>query len=231
MVDPCSVPEPGSRRGLERKISGFISLLGRVAAELQRGLLLTVLKLSVVVPTISGREEDLSRTISAYEDTLVEIEHEIIVIKDNPTWPGACNRGYAQSEGDVVHFGADDLEPLSGWYIDVLDWLEEYDELPAARVFNYSSEGEHDNAEDGGDAEIVWFTRVPIMRRDQWERIGPWPLIYHYADIWISEKARTLGIETRMFFSYSFAHHWSNIGRQGYTPQEMQKLERLRLRM
>ena len=51
------------------------------------------------------------------------------------------------------------------------------------------------------------------MRRDQYERIGPWPEIPYYADLWVSEKGRTIGIETRMIHSYAFVHHWSQIGR------------------
>ena len=52
------------------------------------------------------------------------------------------------------------------------------------------------------------------MRRDQWERIGRWPddLIY-YADLWVSEKGRHLGIETRMVHGFDFIHHWSGIKR------------------
>jgi hypothetical protein len=171
-------------------------------------------KLSVVLPTISGREETLARTIAAYEETLRDFPYELIIVKDEPSWPRACNVGYARSTGEVVHWTADDLEPMPDWHLEILDWLEHEDELPAAKIKDYTPDGAFSNIIDGGDLEFVHFTRVPIMRRDQWERIGAWPedLIY-YADLWVSEKARTLGIRTRMFFSYWFVHHWSQIGR------------------
>ena len=70
------------------------------------------------------------------------------------------------------------------------------------------------------DEALVHFTRVPILRRDQYERIGPWPEIDYYADIWLSEKARTLGIRTRILYSYRFVHHWSQVGRVD-TPERM----------
>lgn len=172
-------------------------------------------RLSVVIPTISGREESLARTVAAYENTLKKKSHELIVVKDESSWPRACNEGYARSSGDIVHFTADDLVPEADWYREVCAWLKNVDELPAAKVYDFGPGGSRrfSNAVDGSDLELVHFTRVPIMRRDQWERIGPWPEITYFADIWLSEKARTIGIRTRMFYSYVFFHHWSQIGR------------------
>lgn len=172
--------------------------------------------LSIVIPTISRREESLARAVASYRDTCVDINHEIIIVKDRPTWPAACNEGYEQATGDVILFTSDDLEALPGWHVPALRYLGEHDELPAPRVYNFlpPPEGEWDNSEDGPDGAITHFTRIPIMRRDQWERIGRWPddLIY-YADLWVSEKGRSLGIETRMVHGFDFIHHWSGIKR------------------
>jgi len=172
-------------------------------------------RLSIVIPTLSGREESLARCLAAYGET-TSVEHEIVVIKDRPTWPHACNEGYEQSVGEIVHFSADDLEPLPGWHDEILPWMDSHDELPAPRVYNYSvSEENWDNRFDGDDHALTApFTRIPIMRRDQWERIGRWPEYNYVADIWVSEKGRTMGIETRIFYSYAFVHHWSQVGRK-----------------
>jgi len=171
--------------------------------------------ISVIIPTLSGREESLARAVAAYKKTLGRRKHEIIVIKDKPTWPTACNEGYAESQGDILHFSADDLEPLPGWHREALAWLAKHDELPAPKVLNHSADGVFDNAADGFDGETTWFTRIPIMRRDQYERIGPWPEYNYVADIWLSEKARmVLGIQTRMIYSYAFIHHWHMKGRK-----------------
>lgn len=171
------------------------------------------MKLSIVVPTISGREESLARAIASYEDTLAGVPHEIIIVKDESTWPRACNVGYERSMGEVVHFTADDLEALPGWHVEPLLLLSVEDVLPAPLVWNYRHEGEPSNVEDGPDGAKTHFTRIPMMRRDQYERIGPWPEIIYYADLWVSEKGRSLGIETKMVHSYAFVHHWSQIGR------------------
>ncbi len=168
--------------------------------------------LTVVIPTISGREESLARTVASYETTLAGEEYELIVVKDEPSWPKACNVGYGRSSGDVIHWTADDLEAAPGWYDDVPSFLER-DELPAPAVYDYRLDGHLSNGEDGEDGDLTWFTRVPCCRRDQAERIGPWPEITYYADIWFSEKARAVGIETRLLYSYRFVHHWSPVGR------------------
>ena len=168
--------------------------------------------LSLVIPTISGREESLARAVASYERTLGGVEHEIIVVKDEPSWPRACNVGYGMAKGDVIHWTADDLEATDGWYDSIPAFLEN-DELPAPSVFDYRLDGKFSNAEDGLDGELTWFTRIPLCRRDQAERIGPWPEIVYYADVWFSEKARSVGIETRLLHSYRFVHHWCPIGR------------------
>jgi hypothetical protein len=170
-------------------------------------------QLSVIVPTITGREETLARTVEAYHRTLEGAPYQIVVVHGETTWPGACNEGYRRSTGDIVHFTADDIEPVEGWWQEAIPWLEEHDELPAPRVFNHAANGPQDNSGDGPDKALTAFTRVPILSRDQYERIGPWPEYQYVADVWLSEKARTLGIQTRMIHSYTFVHHWSQIGR------------------
>jgi hypothetical protein len=173
------------------------------------------MKLTIVIPTITGREADVARCINAYEATCPGAE--LFVVKDKTSWPAACNEGYRQSTGDIVHFTADDLEPLPGWWQEATAAMETEDVLPAAKVLNHSADGTWDNQ---GDGDHPHFTRVPIMRRDQWERIGEWPEFNYVADVWVSEKGRTLGIETRMFYSYAFVHHWAQHGRRD-GPQDM----------
>lgn len=168
--------------------------------------------LSVVIPTLTGREESLKRCLRAYRATS-PLDTEYIIVRDKASWPEACNEGYRRAVGDRLHFSADDLEPLEGWWEQALPWLDEHDELPAPKVLNHSPDGVWDNAVDGPDGAIPHFTRIPLMTRDQYERIGPWPEFNYVADVWLSERARTLGIETRMFHSYAFVHHWSQEGR------------------
>lgn len=181
--------------------------------------------LSIVIPTITGREDSYARCLFAYGACGLPDDVEVITVRDERNWPTACNVGYREAKGDVIHFTADDLEPLPGWWQEAMAWCQWHDELPAPKVMNYSADGEWDNAVDGPDKGIPHFTRIPMMTRSQYERIGPWPEIDYCADVWLSEKARTLGIETRMIHSYAFVHHWEQIGRIS-TPERLAESER-----
>ena len=184
--------------------------------------------ISIVIPTLTGREESLARAVRGYKRTLGKTPHEIIVVKDKPTWPTACNEGYALSRGDIIHFSADDLMPLPKWHVEAVAWMKEHDELPAPKVLNHSRNGTHDNAHDGFNHETTWFTRIPMLRRDQYERIGAWPEYNYVADIWVSEKARMLfGIQTRIFYSYAFVHYWHQVGRKDDEATQAEAWERL----
>ena len=181
--------------------------------------------ISIVIPTQTGREESLERALTAYEQTLEGWEWQLVLVKDAPSWSRGCNEGYLQAEHDIIQFGADDLEAQPRWFEEAYALLEERDELPAAKVLNHSADGFFDNWADGKDQEIVHFSRIPLMRRDQYERIGPWPAVDYASDIWVGEKAFSLGIRTRMLFSYCFVHHWSQIKRTD-TPTRLQAAER-----
>ena len=174
-------------------------------------------ELTVVVPTITGREESLQRTLDSYAETLEGVDHDVVVIQDAPTWPTACNEGYEKSDSPYILFGADDLDGLEGWWqAGKAALLERPMELPAPRVYDdHGPDGTRwfMNESDGADGDLTHFTRVPLMSKEQWETVGPWPEIDYYADIWVSEKARTLGIRTRMVYGFDFFHHWSQIGR------------------
>jgi GT2 family glycosyltransferase len=167
--------------------------------------------LSVVIPTMTGREADLERAVTAYQLT-TNIPWELVLVKDAPSWSKGCNEGFRRARYDIIHFSADDLEAQPGWHDDALALLER-DELPAPRVLNFSADGEMDNWADGFDGQETHFTRIPLMTRSQYERIGVWPEIDYASDIWVSEKARFLGIKTRMVYSYCFVHHWSQVKR------------------
>jgi len=178
-------------------------------------LLAADVTLGIVIPTIAGREDSLKRCMDSYKATS-PTETIVTVVHDMANWPTACNEGARrlfQSDVDTIHFTADDLEALPGWHEEAVPWLEAHQELPAPVVMNHSADGVWDNAVDGADRALTHFTRIPLMTRDQWELIGPWPEIDYGADVWLSVVARTYGIQTRMIHSYRFVHHWNQVGR------------------
>ena len=168
------------------------------------------MKISVVMPTISGREE-MNAQMCDYYRARTPYELEILSPKDYRNWPTAINT--ARPTGEYVLYGADDLEPLDGWADAMIASLDR-GEVPAPQVWNWVKEGPAVNVrEDGPPGSITTFTRVPAMTRELALAVGPWPEIDYYSDNWVSDKARTLGWETRVVDGFDFIHHWHQTGR------------------
>ncbi len=70
--------------------------------------------ISVVIPTVTGREDFFERCVYAYEHNTAN-PIELIIYKDLPTCGRGWIKGAEDATGDYVHFTADDLEPALGW--------------------------------------------------------------------------------------------------------------------
>lgn len=173
------------------------------------------MKLTIVIPTIDGREESLATVIAAYRKHVPKgLRPQIVTPLNESCWPAGCNAGFAKAKGDIIHFGADDLEPLEGWYEAALAELEA-GFVPAPQIWDYvhSDSRPVNEAADGPPGTVTTFSRVPTLTREMAEAIGPWPIMDYYADNWVSDKARVLGWETRVAGGYRFVHHWHPVGR------------------
>lgn len=185
------------------------------------------MKVGVVVPTISGREESLTRTLDAYRSTLAGVDYVLTVPRNKRFWPVACNEGaelLLRDGCDVLHYGADDVVPRHGWLQAALPVLEA-GELPAPRVWDHfwHDGPAHSQQIDGPVGALCYFSRVPILTADMAQRIGPWPEIAYFADCWLSDAARSFGWQTRVTAGYDFVHHWHQHGRLDGDPQLMEE--------
>lgn len=172
------------------------------------------MKLSIIIPTITGREESLERALNAYRTRTTGFELEIITPLNYPTWPAGCNAGFVESHGDIVHFSADDLEPLEGWSDAMMTSIND-GFLPGARLWDHVQSGSPIyEMFDGVPGTICRLARVPSMPTWLVDKIGPIPeAIHYYSDNWISDKAGLLGWQTRVTEGYDFLHHWAQVGR------------------
>ena len=170
------------------------------------------MKLSIIIPTITGREDSLAAMVAAYRERTPG-EFEILTPKDYPCWPAGCNAGRRHALGDVLHFGSDDLEPIEGWAEPMFACLAE-GFIPAPQVWDHVHQGPPVNQDaDGLPGSITTFTRVPALTHAMSKEIGDWPEIPYFADNWVSDKGRLCGYQTRMTEGYGFVHHWSQVGR------------------
>jgi hypothetical protein len=72
--------------------------------------------ISVIVPTVAGREAIFERTIAAYRDTLAGIDYELIAPRNYDAIGKAWQAGLDQAHGDLIQFGLDNAIPQAGWY-------------------------------------------------------------------------------------------------------------------
>jgi hypothetical protein len=168
--------------------------------------------ISVVVPTIAGREHWLERCLAAYRRHGGELE--IIVVRDAPACGVAWQEGAEQARGEYVHFSADDLEPFAGWWQAAVATVDA-GFVPAPRILNadgtLQSCGEWAVLQDDGAQTDM--TRIPFLSRAQWDLVAPMIPLHYYTDNWVSHRARSHGVETRVVHAYAFVHHFAPEGR------------------
>ena len=156
------------------------------------------MSLSIVMPTIQGREDELERTIAAYE-RLTPREIEWIVERDHPTVASAWNAGAAKATGAVLHLGNDDLEPESDeWFPAALAALA-MGSVPVGWVREHGLVFGRD------------FPRVPVCMRSWWEPLDP--RLHYWADNQFGDVQAKQGHFTIVMDDFDFLHRKSMIGR------------------
>lgn len=172
--------------------------------------------ISVVIPTITGREHWFERCQRSYVRTIWTSEpFEFIVIRDRPSCGIAWNEGIAQAKGDYIHLSADDIEPVGEWWKPAIESVQR-GELPAARVLNpdgtLQSCGTDDKEHETGEEATV--ARIPFATAEQFAKIGPMMNEQYMGDYWFSHRGRQVGLRTVVQRDYAFIHHFAPEGRK-----------------
>lgn len=173
--------------------------------------------ISIVLPTIKGREHHYQRAYRAYEER-TSSPFEILTLRNFDGCGRAWNAGAALARGEFIHFTADDLEPMEGWDEAAIDTIEDgFERLPAPVTLR--ADGQVESA--GGhwdrlppDGEITLNTCViPFFRACDWAELGPIIETHYYTDNYFSDQARRAGWEFVVRHGYVFKHHWAKEGR------------------
>lgn len=173
------------------------------------------MKISVVIPTISGREEVYSRCHNAYR-ALRAGPHELEIIAEygHKSVGLAWQAGAMKATGDYIHLGNDDCEPRDGWWRYAIEAVE-MGCLPSPQV--YTADGIPQGLPVWGsvapDWSVVTCCLIPFMSRVQWERIQPLFTAHYYTDNFITERARQAGWPCVLRTGYAFTHWWAQPGR------------------
>lgn len=165
------------------------------------------MRLSAVIPTITGREQLLDQTIQAFRRTVPPDDLELVVVRDRPCIGQAWQDGAPAATGDVVMLAADDVEPQPGWWDAVTEGMEISGGgvLPSPRVLNPDGTLHSCGTLGGGMllGEVATgtpcaSTPFPIFPRDAWPMVRPVPAIHYYADDFVSWMLRRAGYDIRV---------------------------------
>lgn len=169
--------------------------------------------ISVVVPTVTGRDHWLER---AYESlTILTAEYfEWLVYEDLPTCTAGWNLGIQQASGDYILLFADDLEAHPGWLEAGVAALER-GVIPCPRILNPDGTLQSCGtfAEEAPDGTPSVVARVPFLTREMAQVMHPIWDRHYMSDHWITWKGLQLGWPTEVVRDMVFTHHFAMEGR------------------
>lgn len=164
-------------------------------------------RVTVVIPTLPGREDSLARTRRSLRLSCPDAE--VIEVRECTNVGEGWTRGADAASGEFIHLAGDDLEWKRGWW-QAASEVCAAGKIPAPLVFNTNrsvqSCGETMNR-IVPDGTPTTFPRMPFISREQWQLIRPIPAIHYYADNWIGALAQLHGIPVVVCHGYSFTHH------------------------
>lgn len=173
--------------------------------------------ISVIIPTVKGRERSLDRTVKAYQETWDDIEI-LVYPNDGKPCGEAWIEGAKEASGDYLHWTADDIVPHPGWAEAAMDCCDQ-GKLPAATVYGVASE----NFPGGVMSTIVYLlpklpdvpnVLVPFLSREQFSE-GGWLLPIHYGtDDWVTYVGRMRGFDVVRLDAFAFDHYAEMAERQ-----------------
>ena len=173
--------------------------------------------ISIVVPTITGREHWLKRCVTAYAETTEDFELIVVPNDGQPVGVG-WQKGADKAAGRYLHLTNDDCEPVAGWW-QAAAAVADRGRTPAGPVLNadgtINSLGEWGENERRPDGTPTTMCRIPFCTLKQWQVIGPMLPVHYYSDNWFSWRARQAGIQPVIANGYKFIHHFAPEGRVG----------------
>jgi hypothetical protein len=167
-------------------------------------------RISVIVPTVAGREDHLDRCVFSYNlHAAGQYELELVVENDRATCGLGWQLGVDRATGDYLHFTCDDIEPRPGWAVPAIEAIEA-GFIPAPQV--YGADGVPQSHPVWGqlspDWTPVYMTSLPFVSREQYEAVQPLLTTHYFSDDWVSFRCEQRW-PTRLRIGYAFTHHWA----------------------
>ncbi len=165
--------------------------------------------ISVIIPTVAGREVDFARCVEGYATRTVN-SVQIIVEKDHASCGLAWQAGLSKAVGDCIHLTCDDIEPKPGWDVPAVQAVSQ-GFLPAPQVCDPA--GNPQSAPQTGvigeDWAPVTMTALPFCSVVQLKKIVPLLTCHYYTDDFFGWRGQQQGWEIRLRSEYAFTHYWA----------------------
>ena len=188
-------------------------------------------RISVIVPTVDGREDHLERCTGAYiRHAEGSYELELIIERNHRSCGLGWQSGAEKSTGDYIHLTDDDIEPHHGWADPAIEAVAR-GAVPAPQVFDPA--GVPQSCPVWGAVSPDWtpapMSSLPFCSRAQWEKISPLFTAHYFTDNFFTDRAIQAGWPCRLRIWYRFTHHWAQVKRGAGMPEHvrMQNDERL----
>lgn len=171
--------------------------------------------ISVVIATIDGREDHLSRCIRAFEDTAAgQYEMDLVIERNRPTCGWGWQKGAERisPRGEYVALICDDLEPQPGWAPPAMAALQ-HGVLPAPRVLNGHTGAPEFFPQWGiewEDGTPAGMSCIPFITRELWDdHVQPMLTCHYFTDNWVTYRCAKAGFRPLVVRPYLFKHYWA----------------------
>lgn len=176
--------------------------------------------LSVVIATAPGREHWAERAVANIKKTTPSSATETLVVA-SPTRGQGWAEGAARATGRYIALSYDDVQWHLGWWEQASSFCDA-GFLPAPVMLTpdgkvQSCGGSVGRIESHG--AVTAFTRAPFMSAGQYRRIRPLLTTQHFADNWISFRARRVGIATVVAHEHRCVYHDAQEGKKDVSEQ------------
>jgi len=169
--------------------------------------------LSVLIPTVGGREDMLHQVKTACEQTVPGCE---VLVVYGFSWGEGLNQLATVAKGDYWSCCCDDTVPLPGWFDAGRARLDAGME-PASRYFNADGTPLH-AIDDAPDGLPIGWCRSFLITPQMYDAVGPFIDATWYADWDYSERLVAAGWPIVATDGFAFTHlHGS---REWLTPEE-----------
>jgi hypothetical protein len=178
--------------------------------------------ISVIIPTVEGREKYLENCIRAYTAHAEGgYELDLIVEHDHPSCGAGWQAGLERAKGEYIHLSDDDIEPRAGWHAPAIEAVS-FGFLPAPQVCDPNGYPQSHPQEGvlGADWTPVHMSALPFASAQQMEKIAPLLTCHYFSDDYISWRGARAGWPCVLRARYAFIHHWAQVKRGAGMTQE-----------